>query len=75
MKNIDYNKYIWEGWTVQDFIEALEDDISYIMADTSIIPPFKNKDELKKYCMENQPYYKKEIPEVIEYFINKYNIK
>lgn len=24
MKNIDYNKYIWEGWTVQDFIEALE---------------------------------------------------
>lgn len=75
MKNIDYNKYIWEGWTVQDFIEALEDDISYIMADTSIIPPFKNKDELKKYCMENQPYYKKYIPEVVEHFANKYNIK
>lgn len=75
MKNIDYNKYIWEGWTVQDFIEALEDDISYIMADTSIIPPFKNKDELKKYCMENQPYYKRYIPEVIEHFANKYNIK
>nr|DAM51593.1 MAG TPA: hypothetical protein [Crassvirales sp.] len=75
MKNIDYNKYIWKGWTVQDFIEALEDDISYIMADTSIIPPFKNKDELKKYCMENQPYYKRYIPEVIEHFANKYNIK
>lgn len=75
MKNIDYNKYIWEGWTVQDFIEALEDDISDIMDNLSIIPPFRNKNELKKYCMENQPYYKKEIPEVIEYFINKYNIK
>lgn len=75
MKNIDYNKHVWEGWTIQDFIEALEDDISYIMADTSIIPPFKNKDELKKYCMENQPYYKRYIPEVVEYFANKYNIK
>lgn len=75
MKKIDYNKEVWEGWTIQDFIEALEDDISYIMADTSIIPPFKNKDELKKYCMENQPYYKRYIPEVIEHFANKYNIK
>jgi len=75
MKNIDYNKHIWEGWTVQDFIEALEDDISDIMADTSIIPPFKNKDELKKYCMDNQPYYKRYISEVVEHFANKYNIK
>lgn len=75
MKNIDYNKYIWEGWLVKDFIEALEDDISDIMDDLSIIPPFRNKDELKKYCMENQPYYKRYIPEVIEHFANKYNIK
>lgn len=75
MKKIDYNKEVWEGWTVQDFIEALEDDISYIMADTSIIPPFKNKDELKKYCMDNQSYYKRYIPEVVEHFANKYNIK
>lgn len=75
MKKIDYNKHIWEGWLVKDFIEALEDNISYIMADTSIIPPFKNKNELKKYCMENQPYYKRYIPEVVEHFANKYNIK
>lgn len=75
MKNIDYNKEVWEGWLVKDFIEALEDDISHIMADTSIIPPFKNKAELKKYCMENQPYYKKYVPEVVEYFAAKYKIK
>lgn len=75
MKNIDYNKHIWEGWLVKDFIEALEDDISDIMDYSSIIPPFRNKDELKKYCMENQPYYKKYIPEVVEHFANKYNIK
>lgn len=52
MKKINYNREAFEGWLVKDFIEALEDDISYIMADTSIIPPFKNKNELKKYCME-----------------------
>lgn len=75
MKKINYNKEVFEGWLVKDFIEALENDISYIMTDTSIILPFKNKDELKKYCMENQPYYKRYIPEVIEHFANKYNIK
>lgn len=63
------------GRLVKDFIEALEDDISNIMDDLSIIPPFRNKDELKKYCIENQPYYKKYIPEVVEHFANKYNIR
>lgn len=63
------------GRLVKDFIEALKDDISDIMDDLSIIPPFRNKDELKKYCIENQPYYKKYIPEVIEHFTNKYNIR
>lgn len=63
------------GRLVKDFIEALEDDISDIMDDLSIIPPFRNKDELKKYCMENQPYYKKYISEVVEHFANKYNIR
>lgn len=75
MKNIDYNKHIWEGWLVKDFVKALEDDISDIMNNLSIIPPFKNKDELKKYCMENQPYYKKYIPEIVEHFAAKYKIK
>lgn len=63
------------GRLVKDFIEALEDDISDIIDDLSIIPLFRNKDELKKYCIENQPYYKKYIPEVVEHFANKYNIR
>lgn len=75
MKKINYNREVWEGWLVKDFVEALEDNISDIMADISIVPPFRNKDELKKYCIENQLYYKKYIPEVIEHFANKYNIR
>lgn len=46
-----------------------------ILFDFSIIPPFKDKDELKKYCIENQPYYKKYIPEAVKYFAAKYKIK
>lgn len=33
------------------------------------------KEDLKKFIADNQPYIKKAIPEVIEYFANKYNIR
>lgn len=72
---MNLNKHIWEGWTVQDFIDELEIEISMIMNRESFIEPFKNRKELAKYCKDNQPYYKKEIPEVVEFFANKYNIK
>lgn len=65
--NIDYNKHIWEGWTVQDFIDNLEVTIKF--------NTFENKKELKKWCMDEQPYYKKYIPEVVEHFANKLNLK
>jgi hypothetical protein len=29
------------------------------------------KDELKSWLQDNQPYYKKHIPEVYQYFLNK----
>ena len=37
--------------------------------------PFNNRKELANWCKDNQPYYKKEIPEVVNYFAEKYNIK
>lgn len=74
MKKIDFNKYIWEGWTVGMFIEDLEVQVRVIMEGGSWRPPFKDRDELKKWCMENQPYYKKYVPEVVAYFAQKYNI-
>lgn len=72
---IDYNKHIWEGWTVQDFIDELNPTIKIIMKGNAITRPFTTKDELKKYCISNQPYYKKYIPEVVEHFANKLNLK
>lgn len=64
---MNLSKHIWEGWTVQNFIDALEVQIKYVT--------IKDKKELKKWCMDNQPYYKKYIPEVVNYFADKYNIK
>ena len=63
MKNLSLEKHIWEGWTVGDFINELEplfnkDDI-------------ESKEALKNWCKDNQPYYKKHIPEVYNYFLGK----
>ena len=72
---IDREKHVWEGWTVGEFIDSLSPEIEMIMNGMSWKSPFKTKEEMKKHCMENQPYYKKHIPEVVDYFVGKYNIK
>lgn len=64
-------KHIWDGWTVQDFINELEPSFNIIMNGQSWKKPFTNREEIKKWCMENQPYYKKYIKEVVDYFTNK----
>lgn len=69
---MNLDRYIWEGWTVQNFIDALEPQADMIMSGRSWRKPLKSKDELKRWCMDNQPYYKKYIPEVVSYFAHKY---
>ena len=72
---MNLNKEIWEGWTVQAFIDELEWSIKAIMSGQSWQTKFQTKEELKKWCMDNQPYYKKHIPEVVNYFAELYNLK
>ena len=67
---MNLNRHIWEGWTVQSFIDELEPTFNMIMDGNSWKKSFTSKDELKKWCMDNQPYYKKHIPEVFNYFNN-----
>ena len=69
------DRVIWEGWTVQNFIDDLEPMIDMIMNYESFIEPFKAKKEISKYIRENQSYYKKSIPEVDEYFAKRYGLK
>lgn len=75
MASINYDKHIWEGWTVKDFIDDLEPWFRQIMSGNSWQEPFKTKKEVREWCMDNQPCYKKHIPEVVSYFANLYNLK
>ncbi len=67
---MNMNRHIWEGWTPQDFVNDLEPMFDMIMRNRSHTKPMK-KDELKSWLKDNQPYYKKHIPEVYQYFLNK----
>jgi len=71
---MNLKKHIWEGWLVQDFIDNLEPLFDSIMRNDSWQNPFKDKAELMQWCKDNQPYYKKHIPEVYNYFLNKSNL-
>ena len=68
------NKHIWEGWTVQDFIYDLTPTFTQINSGNSHIRPFKDKQEVRNWCKDNQPYYKKHIPEVANHFIKQIKI-
>ena len=71
---MDFGRHVWEGWTVQDFIDELQMQADLIMIGQGMHKPFKNRKELEKWCCENQPYYKKPIPEVTEYFARRYGL-
>ena len=71
---MNLKKHIWEGWTVQNFIAELEDLVEYVV-NKNHIKSITTKAALKDFCKENQPYYKKHIPEVVDYFAKKYNLK
>ena len=58
------DRHIWEGWTVRAFIKELAPQVEMIMSGQSWREPFRNKQELADWCRDNQPYYKKRIPEV-----------
>ena len=64
--------HIWEGWTVGDFIEVLQPQADLIVAGRSWRKPFKTRAELEAWCKDNQPYYKRTIPEVVNFFADRY---
>lgn len=74
MKKINFDKHIWEGWTVRSFIEELQPSADMIQNGQSWHKPFKTKEEIKEWTMDHQPYYKRAIPDVIKYFCLRYRI-
>ena len=68
---MNLDRHIWEGWTPRLFIEELEPMFNMIMRGQSWKKPFVTKEDIKDWCKNEQPYYKKHIPEVANYFIKK----
>ena len=73
MSKVNFDKHIWEGWTVKSFIDEIEPTFNYIQDNMSHIKKFTkdDKDRLKNWLKDFQPYYKKHIPDVFNYFWNK----
>lgn len=69
------NREVWEGWTVRNFIDEICGELDMIMIGDSITEPPTSKEELIRVVVDLQPYYKKPIPEVNEYFAKRYNLK
>lgn len=68
MSKVNLDKYIWEDQTVRHFIEELEPILNMIMSGNSFIKPIDSREKLAQWCADNQPYYKKVIPDVVNYF-------
>lgn len=66
MKEVNFDKEIWEGWTVSDFIESVQ----FVVLQKAITNQLHTKQELKDLLKDEQPYYKKHIPDVYNHFIN-----
>jgi len=71
---MNLNRHIKEGWTPQYFIDELSMQLDMIQRGKSWMKPLNTKAELKAWCIDNQPYYKKYVPEVVTYFATKYNL-
>lgn len=74
MATINLEKHIWEGWRVCDFINDLEPTLDMIMRGGSRMNKFSTKKELCDWITSNQPYYKKPIKDVQNYFIARYKL-
>jgi len=64
------DKHIWEGWTIGDFINDIEQTFDRTLKQYGK-KHWGNKANLKKWVKNEQPYYKKYIPEVYNYFLKK----
>lgn len=69
------DRMVWEGWTVQDFIDELAPQLEIIMSGQSWKKPLTSRKELENWLKDNQPHYKKTIPKVMSYFSKKYGLK
>ncbi len=59
---------------VRDFIKDLQPSLDMIQNGKSWHPVIMTFEEMKAWCMDNQAYYKRYIPDVVHYFCQRYEI-
>lgn len=74
MRTVNYSKHIWEGWTVRDFINDIEYSVDITINNYKSRGIVITKDIISRITSYQQPYYKRVIPDVVNYFCNKYNV-
>ena len=72
---VNMHKHVYEGWKVEDFIEELEWQLELLANGNSWKRMPNTRKELESWTASNQPYYHKVIPDVVEYFAQKYGIE
>ena len=70
-----FDKHIWEGWEVGDFIRELEPTLDRLMefGQAFAEPHLKTKQELSDWIRNNLSYTTKAHRYVLKYFKDKYN--
>ena len=60
----NFNKHINEGWTIGHFYK----DLSSLFMMKASFGHFNTREDVKEWCMGEQQYWKKEIPELVDCF-------
>ena len=70
-----FDKHIWEGWTVEDFIQQLLPNLDRMMEYGYQYPDpvFTTKKQIKNWIRNNLPYTTKALRDVTKYFVDRYN--
>lgn len=70
-----FDKHIWEGWHVRDFIDYIENDLDRMMeyGQGYAEPILKNKEQITEWIRSHLPYTTKALRDVSRYFIDKYD--
>lgn len=63
-------RVIYEGWTVEDFVNALSNEFNLIekRGFNIRLGDMNTRKQVEDWCKSRQPFYKKRIPEVTSYF-------
>ena len=68
---MDFYREVWEGWTPKDFIDEIRGVLDEIMGSQTSRRKPRTRSALIRTIVDLQPYYKRRIREVEDYFFQE----